>query len=189
MGEATGGRDDLRARSPIAAWIVRAAALHRNRWSDEHELAYAIHGTVVGAAVMMAASLHGTLGDILVAVLVTLFVYWVAERYAHLLAAGVRGQQKGWRATRAAIARELRAGWPMVEAAYLPLVVLIVVELFTDRLDVAVYASLTTSTVLLVALGHLAARRAGASSFGALGWAAASGVLGLVTVCLKLLLH
>jgi hypothetical protein len=124
-----------------------------------------------------------------VTVLVTLFVYWVAERYAHLLAAGVRGQQEGWRATRAAIGRELRAGWPMVEAAYLPLVVLIVVELFTDRLEVAVYASLAMSTLLLIALGHLAARRAGASGFGALGWAAASGVLGVVTVCLKLLLH
>jgi hypothetical protein len=189
MGEVSEGRDDLRAHAPVAAWIVRAAELHRNRWSDEHELAYAIHGTVVGAAVMMAASLHGTLVDILVTVLVTLFVYWVAERYAHLLAAGVRGQQEGWRATRAAIGRELRAGWPMVEAAYLPLVVLIVVELLTDRLDVAVYASLAMSTVLLIALGHLAARRAGASGFGAFGWAAASGVLGLVTVCLKLLLH
>lgn len=189
MGEVSGGHDDLRAHAPVAAWIVRAAELHRNRWSDEHELAYAIHGTVVGAAVMMAASLHGTLGDILVTVVVTLFVYWVAERYAHLLAAGVRGQQKGWRATRAAIARELRAGWPMVEAAYLPLVVLIVVDLFTDRLDAAVFASLATSTVLLIALGHLAARRAGASGFGALGWAVASGALGLVTVCLKLLLH
>src|ERR1700754_4484299 len=189
MGEAPSRRDDLRTHGPIAARIVRAAELHRNRWSDEHELAYAIHGTVVGAAVMMAASLHGTLGDILVAVLVTLFVYWVAERSPHLLAAGVRGQQKGWRATRAAIARELRAGWPMVEAAYLPLVVLIVVELFTDRLEGAVYASLAMSTLLLIALGHLAARRAGASGFGALGWAAASGVLGVVTVCLKLLLH
>jgi hypothetical protein len=189
MGEAPSSHDDLRAHGRIAAWIVRAAELHRNRWSDEHELAYAIHGTVVGAAVMMAASLHGTLRDILVTVLVTLFVYWVAERYAHLLAAGVRGRHAGWRGTRTAIARELREGWPMVEAAYLPLVVLIVVELLTDRLEVAVLASLATSTLLLIALGYLAARRAGAGGAGALGWATASGVLGLVTVCLKLLLH
>jgi positive regulator of sigma E activity len=189
MGEAPSGHDELRAHAPVAAWIVRAAELHRNRWSDEHELAYAIHGTVVGAAVMMAASLHGTLVDILVTVLVTLFVYWVAERYAHLLAAGVRGRQAGWRTTRAAIARVLREGWPMVEAAYLPLVVLIVVDVLSDRLEVAVVASLATSTLLLIALGYLAARRAGASGVGALGWATASGVLGLVTVCLKLLLH
>ena len=189
MGEAPSRRDDLRTHGPIAARIVRAAELHRNRWSDEHELAYAIHGTVVGAAVVMAASLHGTLADILVAVLVTLLVYWVAERYAHLLAAAVRGREEGWRSVRAGVRRVLHEGWPMVEAAYLPLVVLVVVDLVTDRLEVAVFASLGTSTLLLGALGHLAARRAGATRVGAFGWAAASGVLGLVTVCLKLLLH
>jgi hypothetical protein len=183
------GHDDLRAHAPSAAWIVRAAELHRDRWEDEQELANAIHGTVVGAAVMVAASLHGSLGEILVTVLVTLLVYWVAERYAHLLAAGVRGRRAGWKETRAAIARVVREGWPMVEAAYLPLVVLVVAYLITARLTVAVVASLGMSTLLLVALGYLAARRAGATGGGALGWAALSGVLGLATVSLKLFLH
>jgi hypothetical protein len=189
MGDVPAGHDDLRAHAPHAAWIVRAAELHRNRWSDEEELTYAIHGTVVGAAVMMAASLHGDLADILISVLVTLFVYWVAERYAHLLAAGVRGRQQGWAATRAAVGRVLREGWPMIEASYLPLVVLVVVDLVSDRLEIAVIASLAASTLLLAALGYLAARRAGAIGAGAFGWAIASGVLGLITVCLKLLLH
>jgi hypothetical protein len=175
-----------RAR-PLAGWIVRAASLHRNRWRDEQEVANAIHGTVVGAAVLMAASLHGTLGQILVAVLVTLFVYWVAERYAHLLAVAVHG--RGGRATGADVWAVLREGWPMVEASYTPLIVLLVVDLLTARLAVAVITSLATSTVLLVALGYVAARRAGASGAGAVGWAVASGALGLVTVALKLLLH
>jgi hypothetical protein len=183
------GHDDLRAHAPAAARIVRAAEMHRDRWLDERELANAIHGTVVGAAVMVAASLHGSLGEILVTVLVTLLVYWLAERYAHLLAAGVRGRQVGWRETRAGIARVARRGWPMVEAAYLPLVVLVVVDLLSARLTVAVVASLGMSTLLLVALGYLAARRAGATGVGAFGWAAVSGVLGLATVSLKLLLH
>ena len=183
------GHDDLRAHAPSAAWVVRAAELHRDRWQDEHELANAIHGTVVGAAVLVAASLHGTLGQILVTVLVTLLVYWLAERYAHLLAAGVRGRRAGWRETRAGLARVAREGWPMVEAAYLPLVVLVVAYLLSARLTVAVVASLGTSTLLLVALGYLAARRAGATGIGAWGWATLSGVLGLATVSLKLLLH
>jgi hypothetical protein len=43
----------------------------RRGWTDERELAHAIHGTIVGAAVMAAASLHGTLGQVVVSVVVT----------------------------------------------------------------------------------------------------------------------
>ncbi|MEN3269870.1 MAG: hypothetical protein V7646_6764, partial [Pseudonocardia sp.] len=70
----------------------RAGHWFRSLWSDERELAHAIHGTVVGSAVMVAASLHGTLGQVVVAVIVTLLVYWATERYADLLAAGVHGR-------------------------------------------------------------------------------------------------
>jgi hypothetical protein len=49
-------------------------------WTDERELAHAIHGTIIGAAVIAAASLHSTLGQVVVSVVVTVFVYWSAER-------------------------------------------------------------------------------------------------------------
>ena len=79
------------------------------RWTDEQELAHAIHGTVVGAAVMVAASLHGTLVQVLITVVATLLVYWATERYAELLAAGARGRVL----TRQSVMAALGRGWPM----------------------------------------------------------------------------
>jgi hypothetical protein len=72
------------ARRPF--YLVR---IHRERWADDRELAHAKLGTVVGAAAMAAASPHGTLGEVVVTVLVTVAVYWAAERYARVLAVAV----------------------------------------------------------------------------------------------------
>src|SRR5262249_15683790 len=80
--------------------VVRARRLpfvarpHHERWADERELAPAICGTVVGAAAMAVASVHGTLGAVIVTVLVTVGVYWAAERYAEVLAAAVHGPDR-----------------------------------------------------------------------------------------------
>jgi hypothetical protein len=160
------------------------ARLHRDRWADEDELAHAIHGTVVGAAAMAAASLHGTLGEVAVTVLVTVAVYWAAERYASVLAVAVRGP-RGLRK----IGPVIRRGWPMVEAAYTPLVVLVAVEFFADDLQAGVLAALGVGTVMLGALGHTAARRAGTTRAAAVGWAMISAGLGVVVILLKISLH
>jgi hypothetical protein len=98
------------------AGAPRAAGRIGARWTNERELADAIHGTVVGAAVMVAASLHGTLGQVVITVVATLFVYWATERYAELLAAGARGRVLDRRKVMAA----LRHGWPMLESSYSP---------------------------------------------------------------------
>jgi hypothetical protein len=71
---------------------------------------------------MVAASLHRTLAQVLITVVATLFVYWATERYPELLAAGARGRFLDWRNLVAA----LRYGWPMLESAYLPVIVLLV---------------------------------------------------------------
>ena len=96
------------------AGVGRAAGRFGSRWTNERELADAIHGTVVGAAVMVAASLHGTLGQVVITVVATLFVYWATERYAELLAAGARGRVLD----RRNVAAALRHGWPMLESSY-----------------------------------------------------------------------
>jgi hypothetical protein len=77
--------------SRLARQFVVHARVHRQEWADDRELAHAIHGTVVAAAAMAAASLHGTLVQVVVTVLVTVAVYWPAERYARVLAVAVRG--------------------------------------------------------------------------------------------------
>jgi positive regulator of sigma E activity len=165
--------------------LLLAARLHHERWSTEHELAQAIYGTVVGAAAMAAASLHGTLTDVVVTVLVTVAVYWAAERYAEVLAAAVHGP--GRRLGR--VARALRRGWPTIEAAYTPLVVLVVFVLITGELGNGVLAALSVSIAMLSGLGYAAARRAGTPRRAALGWAAGSAALGVAVMLLKVSLH
>jgi hypothetical protein len=163
--------------------LTRLLRWQRRDWADDSELAHAIHGTVVGAAAMAAASLHGTLGDVVVTVVVTILVYWAAERYARVLSAVARSGR-----LRTAL-DTLRHGRPMIEAAYTPLVVLVVVVLLIDDLQAGVFAALITATLLLGGLGHLAARRAGTSRGGAIGWGAVSAALGVVVIVLKLSLH
>lgn len=139
----------------------------------------------MAAAVLAAASMHGALGQIAITVLVTLFVYWVSERYSALLATGVHGDEP----IRVRVVTVLRSGWPMIEAAYMPLVVLLAVTALVGNLQVGVLCALTASTLLLTALGFLAASRAGARGLAAAAWAAASGLLGVAMMALKLLLH
>ena len=155
------------------------------RWTDEHELAHAIHGTVVGAAVMVAASLHGTLAQVVITVVATLLVYWATERYAELLAAGARGRVLDRRSVVAALGR----GWPMLESSYIPVIALLIASALGAELRGAVLVALCLSTVLLAGLGYGAARHSGAARGGALGWAAASGLLGVAVIALKLALH
>lgn len=187
MGEA--GEERAPAPAPrrerlVESWVERAARRHWGRWADERELAHAIHGTIVGAAVMAAASAHGTFFSVVASVFGVLAIYWLAELYAEILASGVRGAQP----TSARVAAACRRGWPMVEAAYVPLVVLVVVHVLTDLLT-AVLAALVVSTLLLTALGYLASRRSGATRLVALGWAAGSGGFGVAIIGFKLLLH
>lgn len=173
---------DAPARRHLPARLLRWP--HRSRATGD-ELAHAIHGTVVGAAAMAAASLHGTLTEVVVTVLVTVVVYWAAERYAQVLAAAAVGGPGRAARVRAA----LRQGRPMIEAAYTPLIVLVAVELLAGDLRVAVLTALGVATLLLGGLGHGAARRAGTSTLAAVGWGGASAALGVVIILLKLSLH
>jgi hypothetical protein len=163
----------------------RAVGLLRLRWSDERELAAAILGTVVGSAVMVAASLHGTLGQVVVAVVAALFVYWAAERYAALLAAAVNGRIRD----RSRIIAALRRGWPMLQSSYAPVIVLVVTSALGAELSTAVLAALGLSTVLLAGIGFDAARRSGAQVAVALLWGAGTALLGVAVMVLKFALH
>jgi hypothetical protein len=169
-------------RSRLLRTILRFAHLQHDEWIDPHELAQAVHGLVVGAAVMAAASLHGTFLQVVISVFVTLAVYWAAERYSEILAGGVRGERMSWADIRAS----LRHGWPMLEAAYAPLLVLLASSLFSRDLQVGVFIALVFSTALLGLLGYLAARGSGASRGGVWGWTLTSIFFGVVVIALKL---
>jgi hypothetical protein len=129
---------------------------------------------------MVAAGAHGTLGQVELTVLVTVAIYWAADCYARLLAAHGTGKRPNVRTV-------LRRQWPMVEAAYTPLVVLLVLVLVTGNLRVGVFAALGVGTLVLGGLGFFAARRAGGDQ--AVKWSLVSASLGLVVILLKLFLH
>ena len=163
----------------------RSAGRIRSRWTDERELAAAIHGIVVGSAVMVAASLHGTLGQVVIAVVAVLLVYWVTERYAELLAAGVHGSAQD----RSRLVAGLRRGWPMLQSSVAPVIVLLVTSALGAELRTAVLAALGLSTALLAGLGYAAARRSRTPVAAALGWATGTALLGVAVIVLKLALH
>jgi hypothetical protein len=148
-------------------------------------VAPAIYGLVVSSAVMASAGPSVSLFRLAVAVLVTVLVYWVAEQYAAVLAARLRGVAT----TREHVWASLREGWPMVQASYAPLLVLLVAWLLGASRTAAVLSALIFTTALLFGLGWLAGRRSGLTGLGLLASATVGGGLGLVMIVLKVSLH
>jgi hypothetical protein len=80
-----------------------------------------IYGAIITAAILAAAGGHVPTVALVVSVVVTLLVYWLAEEYAELLGEQATG---GILPSRAYIRAALAATWPMVSASYLPLLAL-----------------------------------------------------------------
>lgn len=148
-------------------------------------VAPAIYGLIVSSGVMASAGPGVPLLGVAVAVLVTVFVYWVAEQYAATLAARLAGRARTGREVRAS----LREGWPMVEASYAPLLVLLLAWLLGASRTVAILSALIFTTLLLFGFGWMAGRRSGLSGLGLLASALAGGGLGVVMIVLKVSLH
>lgn len=144
-----------------------------------------IYGTIVCASVMAASGPGDDAVDISLAVLVTLIVYWMAERYAELMAARLEGKPFN----RATVRAVLRRGWPMVQASYTPLAVLLVARLLGASVSMALGAAMIYTTLLLSWLGWAVGRRIPLTRCARFGPAAFSGLLGLILILLKLGLH
>ena len=133
---------------------------------------------------MAAASEFDAVGEVAITVLVTVLVYWIAERWSHILAAGIRGR----RLSRHESVQMLVEGWPMVQASYLPLLVLLAAWLLGADTTTAVNIALVATVVLLTGLGWVAARRGGRAGWAAVRSALVTGALGLAIIVLKALL-
>jgi hypothetical protein len=155
------------------------------RVQTEENTATAIYGVIVCAAVMSASHATSVL-QLEISVLVTLTIYWSAERYSRLIAERIHeGHRPTWQHVRA----HLTSGWELVTASFLPLVVLTVLSRTGADLDTSVLGALVCSTVVLGLAGW---------EIGAQGrlhpverWMVAlgAGSFGLVFVALKALLH
>jgi hypothetical protein len=155
------------------------------RRAREESTAAGIYGVIVGAAVM-AASHADSAAAVTVAVLVTLVIYWGAERYARLVAERIHeGRRPTWRQVRV----QLTTGWEMVTASALPLAVLGVLYLLGADLDVAVLWALVCSTLLLCLAGWEVGRNGHLSRLERLTSAVVAGLFGLFLILLKALLH
>ncbi|WP_328467693.1 hypothetical protein OHA21_49715 [Actinoplanes sp. NBC_00393] len=116
---------------------------------SEEATASGIYGLIVGGAVVVAAHAK-TAVAVVVGVLVTLTVYWAAERYARIVAERIHsGHRPTWQTVR----HHLTHGWELVTATALPLLVLLLVRLTGARLLSAELASLICTTVLLCVAG------------------------------------
>ena len=73
-----------------------------------------IYGAIITAAILDTAGGHLSTAALVISVVVTLLVYWLAEEYAEVLGEQVEG---GRLPSRASIRGALAATWPMVTAS------------------------------------------------------------------------
>jgi hypothetical protein len=152
---------------------------------EETKTANGIYGVIVSAAVM-ATEQGDAVGRLAVAVLVTLVVYWAAERYAHVMAGRI---SLGREQTRAELRRELSDGWELVTASFLPLLVLVGTGWLGADLPGSVLSALAFSTLLLSLIGWRVGREAQLGLVQRLLSAACTGAFGIVMISLKAFLH
>jgi hypothetical protein len=126
--------------------------------SPERNLSGAIYGTITsGAMLAVESSYRQTLVQAVSALATTLALYWLAHTYASLLDHRLTGAKR-W------TARDLAAGlvheWPIVQAAFIPMVVLVAVTAAGASVRTGEYAALASCAVLLLVLEVLAGQRA-----------------------------
>jgi len=147
-----------------------------------------IYGAIVTAAILATAGNELRTSGLVVAVVITLVVYWLAEEYAELLGEQAEGGRvPTWDYIRGSLA----ATWPMVTASFAPLVALVLARLAGASIPVADNIGLATAIALLMIHGWSAARAAQLRGW-QLAWATSVALtLGLVMVVLKdvVLLH
>ncbi|WP_426512610.1 hypothetical protein ACPPVO_19425 [Dactylosporangium sp. McL0621] len=155
------------------------------RRGTEEGTAAGIYGLIVSAAVMATSHAHSAAATA-AAVLLTLAVYWSAERYARLVAERIHdGHRPSW----AEVRRQLSLGWEIVTASALPLVVLVGLEVLRVEQYQAVLVALACNTGLL-ALGGWEIGRLGRLSTGErLASTAVAGSFGVALIVLKAALH
>ncbi|MFB7470246.1 hypothetical protein [Kitasatospora sp. NPDC056184] len=152
-----------------------------DRAEGRTDYAGAVYGSMLAASVIAASSLtepHPRLALILLLV-VTGLVFWAAHVYAH-----VAGQREaGRQVTRRQVREVGRHEWPIVEAAVLPaLAVLLSPWLGTGQ---TAWLALGVAVAQQVGWASLGARRAGAAPRQVLAEGAVNLLLGLVIVAAK----
>jgi hypothetical protein len=146
----------------------------------------AITGTVVCAAAIAYGVGHlNSIGELSVAILGTVAVYWIAHLHAVTLGSSLTHRHHPMVALRHALV----ATAPIVGASVVPLVVLLVCYLAGAGLRTAGWAALAATIALLTLYSYLAGARGGLDTGGRIASACAGAGLGVLVALLKLALH
>ena len=144
-----------------------------------------ITGTIVSAAVIAAAAGHLAETRIVLAILGTAFIYWLAHLHARTLGDAVKHHTHPIDALKEALAET----WPILAAALVPAAILLVTQLLGIQVRTGAWIAVIASTVLLTVYSFLAGRRGGLGLGGSLVSAAVGLALGLLVIGLKASLH
>src|SRR5262249_41245576 len=141
-----------------------------------------IYGAIITAAILDTAGGHVSTAALVVSVVVTLLVYWIAEEYAEVLGEHTAG---GRLPSRAYIQGSLVSSWPMVSASYLPLLAVVLAKLAGASDLTAANVGLVAAIVLLTIHGWLAGRAAQLQGRELVMVTSIAAALGLVMIFLK----
>lgn len=161
--------------------VLRVRLTH----GHQEATAAAVYGLIVSAAVI-ATSHARTAVALDIAVLVTLVVYWAAERYARIVAERIHeGHRPAWHTVR----RQVTSGWELVSASFLPLLTLLAVRAAGTSVEVAGFAALGCSTLMLAICGWRIGVEGDLRPLERVSATVAAALFGVTMVVLKALLH
>jgi hypothetical protein len=141
-----------------------------------------IYGAIITAAILDTIGGRASTTLLVVSVVVTLLVYWLAEEYAEVLGEQAAG---GRLPSLASIRASLVSTWPMVTASYAPLLAVVAAQLAGASPLIAANAGLVVAVVLLTSHGWVAARAAQLQGWKLIGATSIAAGLGMVMILLK----
>jgi positive regulator of sigma E activity len=144
-----------------------------------------ITGTVVSATAIAATAGHMEETRLVLAILGTAFIYWLAHLHARTLGDAVKHRTHPADALKAALAET----WPILAAALVPAVIVLVSQLLGAKIQASAWIALIATTALLTIYSFLAGRRGGLSLGGSVLSACIGTLLGLLVIALKTSLH
>lgn len=162
---------------------LKPAAENRGR-----RRAAGIYGAIITAAILDVAGGHVSTTALVISVVGTLLVYWIAEEYAEILGEQAAGGQLP---SRTSIKHALSSTWPMVTASFMPLLAVVLANVAGASALTAANVGLVTAIVLITTHGWQAARAAQLHGWKLLWATSIAAGLGLVMILLKdlILIH
>jgi hypothetical protein len=160
--------------------VIRGLFLNRGA-----NIGGAVYGSVLVASIVVAAAGDDQLGlwKMSVIVAATSAVFWLAHVYAHTMGETLEHRQ---RITVAAVREVSKREWPLIQAAVLPLLALVLGALHVLERKTALWIAALLPIATLFAWGIVYARREQMGVWGTLAVASITSTFGIVVIALKI---